>query len=36
MTLGGTAKSTALIIATQAVASSIVAVVPTRPVSPNQ
>ncbi|HET6958412.1 MAG TPA: carboxypeptidase-like regulatory domain-containing protein [Vicinamibacterales bacterium] len=36
MTLGGTAKSTAWIIATQAVASSIVAVVPTRPVSPNQ
>ena len=34
--LGGTAKSTAWIIATQALASSIVAVVPTRPVSPNQ
>jgi hypothetical protein len=36
MPLGGTAKSTAWIIATQALASSIVAVVPTRPVSPNQ
>jgi len=34
--LGGTARSTAWIIATQALASSIVAVVPTRPVSPNQ
>jgi hypothetical protein len=33
---GATAKSTAWIIATQAVASSIAAVVPTRPVSPNQ
>ena len=34
--VGGTAKSTAWIIATQAMASSIVAVVPTRPVSPSQ
>ena len=33
---GGTARSTAWIIATQALASSIAAVVPTRPVSPNQ
>jgi hypothetical protein len=33
---GATAKSTAWIIATQALASSIAAVVPTRPVSPNQ
>jgi uncharacterized protein (DUF2141 family) len=33
---GGTARSTAWIIATQAIASSIAAVVPTRPVSPNQ
>ena len=33
---GGAAKSTAWIIATQAIASSIAAVVPTRPVSPNQ
>ena len=32
----GTARSTAWIIATQAIASSIAAVVPTRPVSPNQ
>jgi hypothetical protein len=33
---GETARSTAWIIATQALASSIAAVVPTRPVSPNQ
>jgi uncharacterized protein (DUF2141 family) len=33
---GATAKSNAWIIATQALASSIAAVVPTRPVSPNQ
>jgi hypothetical protein len=32
----GAARSTAWIIATQAIASSIAAVVPTRPVSPNQ
>jgi hypothetical protein len=34
--LGGATTSSAAAIATQAVASSIVAVVPTRPVSPNQ
>ena len=34
--IGSTSTSSAAVIATQAAASSIVAVVPTRPVSPNQ